>query len=307
MRFINALLAMAAIALAVASVASAAPTVTLLWMGTTGTGTAGGSSIASKAGDTLTLDILITTDSTGVGFSGASYEISTSGTVTAGTIWPGADSIINWFGTVAYTDITGTATYAARGLTFVSGVTCPYPATGNAVDGCALGTLPVNATGADQANGIVGSFAAGPGGFQDKFTYTQARAQFEVVSIGMDCWLTIEVNALRGGAGHANSGGTKEITAKARIVKGTAPLDATVDDTTLTITSLIGDLIVDQKFSTGLTLVVGKGGQGDKLRMDVPVCAPGQTIDYVAHFSGTASTNGAICEVTSGKLSKTCK
>jgi hypothetical protein len=233
MRFINALLAMAAIALAVASVASAAPTVTLLWMGTTGTGTAGGSSIASKAGDTLTLDILITTDSTGVGFSGASYEISTSGTVTAGTIWPGADSIINWFGTVAYTDITGTATYAARGLTFVSGVTCPYPATGNAVDGCALGTLPVNATGADQANGIVGSFAAGPGGFQDKFTYTQARAQFEVVSIGMDCWLTIEVNALRGGAGHANSGGTKEITAKARIVKGTAPLDATVDDTTL--------------------------------------------------------------------------
>jgi hypothetical protein len=121
------------------------------------------------------------------------------------------------------------------------------------------------------------------------------------------CEHDLEISALRGGSGSALSGGTKDITSKARIVKGTAPIDATLNDTALTITEYVGELVVDQKISSGLTLLVGKGGKGDKLRMDVPVCAPGQTIDYVAHFSGTASTNGAICEVTSGKLSKTCK
>jgi hypothetical protein len=122
-----------------------------------------------------------------------------------------------------------------------------------------------------------------------------------------DCDIGVEINALRGGAGHALSGGTKDITSKARIVKGSAPLDATLSDTTLTITQSVGALVIQTKDSTGITLVVGKGGQGDKLRFDVPVCAPGQAIDYVSHFSGTSSTNGAICEVTSGVLTKTCK
>jgi hypothetical protein len=121
------------------------------------------------------------------------------------------------------------------------------------------------------------------------------------------CEPVIEINALRGGSSTVTSGGTKDITAKARIMGGTAPPDATLNDTTLTITSYAGPLVVDQKTSGPLTLVVGKGGTGDKLRMDVPACAPGQTIDYVAHFSGTASTNGALCEATSGRLSKTCK
>ncbi len=122
-----------------------------------------------------------------------------------------------------------------------------------------------------------------------------------------ECEHTVEISGFRGGAGHAISGGTKDITAKARIVKGTAPLDATIDNTTLTITQFIGPLVHQQEISTGITLVVGKGGQGDKIRFNVPNCVPPQEIDYVAHFSGTASTNGATCEVTSGKLTKTCK
>jgi hypothetical protein len=335
MRFINARLAMAAIALAVASVASAAPTVTLVWTDTTGTGTAGGSCIASAPGDKLTLDILITSDAAGVSFSALSYEVSTPGTVTGGTVWAGVDSINDFSGFPYYlppggggNPVTNTATYGGSGLAYVtgSGITCPYPAAGNAfVAGkgfCALGTLAPTHTGEDMGNGIIGTFAAGPGGFEAAFTYTQARAQFEVVAAGPPppppppcppppppplCGLEIEINALRGGSPTVISGGTKDITSKARIPEGTAPPDATIDDTTLTITSYVGSLVVDQKASGPLTLGVGKGGTGDKLRMDVPACASGQTIDYVAHFSGTASTNGALCAATSGRLSKTCR
>jgi hypothetical protein len=123
-----------------------------------------------------------------------------------------------------------------------------------------------------------------------------------------DTELTLEINALRGGSGHVLSGGTKDITAKARIVKGSSLPDTTVNDTLLTVTSYVGLLPTQSRTSTSpFTLEVGKGGKGDKIRMDVPACAAGQTIDYVAKFVGTASTNGATCEIESGRLSKTCK
>jgi hypothetical protein len=180
MRCRNAQLAIVAIALAVASVASAAPTVTLVWTATTGTGTAGGSSIASAIGDTLTLDILITTDSDGVSVSGLSYDITAAGTVTGGTVWAGFDGINNFAGTVVYylppggggNPVTNTATYGGPDVAYVigSGVTCPWPATGNANTGCALGTLPPAITGADQGNGIIGTFVSGVGGFATVFT-----------------------------------------------------------------------------------------------------------------------------------------
>lgn len=122
-----------------------------------------------------------------------------------------------------------------------------------------------------------------------------------------ECELTIEINALRGGAPTTPSGETKDITSKARILKGTAEATATVTDTVLTIRSYAGDLVVDEQVSpTLLTLIVGRGGLGDKLTMDVPVCTPGDIIDYVSHFAGTGP-NGALCEATSGRLSKTCK
>jgi len=122
-----------------------------------------------------------------------------------------------------------------------------------------------------------------------------------------ECELTIEINALRGGSPTAPSGGTKDITSKARIAKGSAPADATVTDTVLTITSLSGDTVIDEVSSPNLlTLVVGKGGQGDKLTLNVGACVPGETVDFVSHFAGTGP-NGAICEATSNRLSKTCK
>ena len=121
-----------------------------------------------------------------------------------------------------------------------------------------------------------------------------------------ECELTIEINALRGGSPHVTSGAVKNITSKARIQKGTVPGDTTITDTVLTITAYSGDISKDIAIAPELlTLVVGKGGQGDKLGLTVS-CSPGEIIDYVSHFRGTAP-NGALCEATSGRMSKTCK
>jgi len=118
--------------------------------------------------------------------------------------------------------------------------------------------------------------------------------------------IVIEINALRGGSPSVTSGAVKNITSKARIQKGTAPGDATITDTALTITAYSGDTVLDsQPAPELLTLVVGKGGQGDKLGLTVS-CSPGEIIDYVSHFMGTAP-NGATCEATSDRMPKTCK
>jgi hypothetical protein len=319
---------MAAMALAVASVASAAPTVSMVWTGCAGFGCGAGvgtSNIVANVGDTLTLDILVTGDSNGVSFASLSYDIRASGVVSAyarfgiDSINDGLDQMWDFEGNYGHTLAPASATHT-RGshcaLVYLagSGVICPGPpAVGNASTGqcgqSATGILAeiLNFPPGDLGNGVIGSFSAGPGlTFEPQFTLAQA--QFEIACVGPPpCSLIIDINALRGSSGHVLSGQTKDITAKARIMKGTAPLDATVNDTTLTITSYVGPLQVDQKASGPLTLVVGKGGTGDTLTMDVPVCAPGQKIDYVAHFSGTASTNGELCEATSGRLRKTCK
>jgi hypothetical protein len=122
------------------------------------------------------------------------------------------------------------------------------------------------------------------------------------------CDLEIEINALRGGSGSVISGGTKDITSKARILKGSAAPETTVDGTTLTIEAFVGNTSVDfQTSPKSLTLVSGKGGQGDKLTMNVPACNTGDIIGFVSKFSGTASSNGATCEAKSGRLNKTCK
>jgi hypothetical protein len=180
------------IALAVASVASAAPTVSLVWTGTTGSGTTGGSSIAAAQGDILTLDLLVSADSAGISWSGISFDVSTVGTVVGGTIRAGVDALKD-FGGVVYdvgggNPVTNTATYTGPGLAIVagSGVTCPYPATGNSaptlgVGNCALGFLKEQFTGTDLGSGLMGTFSAGPGGFGLAYTYTLARAQFDVV------------------------------------------------------------------------------------------------------------------------------
>jgi hypothetical protein len=77
MRTLAALVATTFVALMVASVASAAPTISLVWTGTTGTGVTGSSSIDANVGDVLALDIRINVDNTGL--SGAFVTLSHNG------------------------------------------------------------------------------------------------------------------------------------------------------------------------------------------------------------------------------------
>jgi hypothetical protein len=126
----------------------------------------------------------------------------------------------------------------------------------------------------------------------------------------IECDVTIEIKALRGGSPTISVPGSKDITAKARIQKGTGPADQTLDNTSLIIEAFDGAALVDTEISPDLlTLVIGRGGQGDKLNMRirrVNQCVSG-FIDFFATFTGTSSTNGAICTHTSRPLRKECK
>jgi hypothetical protein len=122
----------------------------------------------------------------------------------------------------------------------------------------------------------------------------------------VECDVTIAIKALRGGSPTVAIPGTKNITAKAYILKGTGPADQTLDDTTLIIEAFDFRTLLDTQISPKLlTLIPGKGGQGDKLTMTVDQCTHG-VIDFFATFTGTSSTNGAICTHTSRPLKKTC-
>jgi hypothetical protein len=124
------------------------------------------------------------------------------------------------------------------------------------------------------------------------------------------CDATIDINALRGGSPTVSVGGTKKITSKARLQKGTGPADQTLNDTSLIIEAFDGPVLVDSQMSPDLlTLVLGKGGQGDTLTMTITQCDSG-FIDFFATFTGTTSTtpaeNPAVCTETSRMLRKTC-
>jgi hypothetical protein len=118
------------------------------------------------------------------------------------------------------------------------------------------------------------------------------------------CNFVIEIKALRGGSPTVTVGSPKNITAKARIQKGTAPPDTTID-VTLQIDAVVGGTVVDTQ-SSSVQLEVGKGGQGDKLGMLIKRadCKPRDSIDFVATFSGT-DVNGSLCEATR-RITKTC-
>ncbi len=117
------------------------------------------------------------------------------------------------------------------------------------------------------------------------------------------CTLTIEVNALRGGSPTVTVNDAKNITAKARIAKGTAASGTTIS-TTLTIDAVDGLELIDFRSSSPHLLQIGKGGTGDKFPMSIPQCKTG-FIDFVATFSGN-DTNGALCEGTE-TIRKECK
>jgi hypothetical protein len=119
----------------------------------------------------------------------------------------------------------------------------------------------------------------------------------------LTCQLTIEVNALRAGSPTvtAGTGQTRNVTAKARILKGTA-LPGTSIDTTLRIEVIDGSELIHMQSKSPIRLVVGKGGRGAKLAMNIPQCDSGY-INFVATFSGHDG-NGP-CE-TERSLRKQC-
>ena len=117
------------------------------------------------------------------------------------------------------------------------------------------------------------------------------------------CKLAIEINALRGGSPTVTVGGTKSITAKARILKGTAPSGTTID-TELWIDAVDGLEVINSQSVFPVRLEIGKGGQGKKLTLNIPKCETG-TIEFRATFSGHDGS-GALCESTQA-IRKTCK
>ena len=111
--------------------------------------------------------------------------------------------------------------------------------------------------------------------------------------------MQLEINALRAGGKTVNTGAnqTTDVTAKARILKGTAVTGTTIV-TELTIKAVTppGGTIISSASQPGITLGVGKGGKGAKLSVPVTRCTAG-FIEFVATFLGTDEDND-ICTVT---------
>jgi hypothetical protein len=118
-----------------------------------------------------------------------------------------------------------------------------------------------------------------------------------------ECPLAIDINALRGGSPTVSVNTVKNITSKARISKGSAPSGTTIV-TQLRIDAIDGGTIIDTKLSYPITLGVGKGGQGDKLGMEISQCDSG-SIDFTASFTGKDDDND-VC-TASETITKTCK
>ena len=117
--------------------------------------------------------------------------------------------------------------------------------------------------------------------------------------------MELEINALRAGARTVVTGSnqTTDVTAKARIKKGSADKGTTLV-TELTIEAVTGGTVISTNAQPGITLGVGKGGKGAKLSMAVTKCTGG-FITFVATFFGTDEDNDA-CEVTL-PLRKECR
>ncbi len=121
------------------------------------------------------------------------------------------------------------------------------------------------------------------------------------------CALSIEINALRGGSPTVTIGDTKKITAKARIVRGTAVRGTTIH-TTLKIEASDGTGGIETRTSCPHRLEVGKGGQGDKLGMLISQCVGG-SIRFRATFFGNENDDcsNPVCAIATREITKTCK
>jgi hypothetical protein len=118
--------------------------------------------------------------------------------------------------------------------------------------------------------------------------------------------MMIEINALRAGGKTivTSPNDTTKVTAKARILKGTAPSGTTID-TTLTIEAFDGAESIDTQVAPQqITLGVGKGGKGDSLLLLTEQCNSGY-ITFVAEFRGL-DVDGDAC-VGTRELRKECR
>jgi hypothetical protein len=120
------------------------------------------------------------------------------------------------------------------------------------------------------------------------------------------CPFEIEVNSIRttGKTVQWGQNRTVDVTAKARILKGTASPDTTLD-TTLEVRAADGTTTIGSASTApdAIRLGVGKGGKGDKLTVDVPQCNSGY-IEFTATFVGTVDIVECI---GTRKIRKECK
>jgi hypothetical protein len=119
--------------------------------------------------------------------------------------------------------------------------------------------------------------------------------------------MQIEINALRAGAKTVITGPnqTTDVTAKARLLKGTAVAGTTIV-TAVTIEAVTppGGTVISTNSQPGITLGVGKGGKGAKLSMAVTRCTSG-FIEFNATFFGVDEDNDACMNTRT--IRKACK
>jgi len=119
--------------------------------------------------------------------------------------------------------------------------------------------------------------------------------------------MRLEINALRAGAKTVITGAnqTTNVTAKARILKGTGVKGTTIA-TELMIEAVTppGGVIISSQTTGPITLGVCKGGKGAKLSMAVTRCTDGW-IEFIATFWGQDEDNDT-CTVTES-IRKECK
>ena len=116
------------------------------------------------------------------------------------------------------------------------------------------------------------------------------------------CDFEIEINALRAQAPTVRLGETRNVTAKARITKGTALVGTTID-VLLQIDALDGTTRIWSVTSGLIRLGVGKGGKGAKLPMFISRCVTGKIV-FEARFFGD-DDDGDLCEATR-RITKIC-
>ena len=113
----------------------------------------------------------------------------------------------------------------------------------------------------------------------------------------------VEINVLRGGSPTVTVGvdETKNITAKARLRKGTVEPGTTIK-TTLKITAEDTTGVIHYMTRSPYFLEIGKGGTGDTFAMRTDRCDGG-----LIYFTAEFYDDSGLCESEPRTITKTCK